>query len=121
MLRRLLAEGHDVRALVRSPEKAAHLAASGVELVNGDVIEGSGLGEGLKGCDAAIHLVGIIVENGNATFEQVHHHGTRNVAEAASRNGIRRFVQMSALGVRPNSIPAYQPTHWTPHNLLRHN
>ncbi len=121
MLRRLLAEGHDVRALVRSPEKAAHLAASGVELVNGDVIEGSGLGEGLKGCDAAIHLVGIIVENGNATFEQVHHHGTRNVAEAARRNGIRRFVQMSALGVRPNGIAAYQTTKWNAEEVVRQN
>ena len=119
MLRRLLANGHDVRALVRSPEKAAGLAAKGLELVRGDVVEGSGLDEGLKGCDAAIHLVGIIVEKGKATFERVHHLGTRNVVDAARRNGIRRFIQMSALGVRADGVAPYQTTKWKAEEAVR--
>jgi uncharacterized protein YbjT (DUF2867 family) len=83
MLERLLAEGHAVRALVRDPQKV-NLAEHGkVDLVAGDVVEGTRLDEGMQGCDAVIHLVGIIVEKGTNTFERVHHLGTRNVVEAA--------------------------------------
>jgi NADH dehydrogenase len=59
-----------------------------------------------------IHLVGIIVEKGTNTFERVHHLGTRNVVEAAKRVGIKRFVQMSALGVRASGVAPYQTTKW---------
>jgi uncharacterized protein YbjT (DUF2867 family) len=112
MLRRLLDEGHTVRALVRDPERACELAQSGVELTAGDVVSGAGLDEGVRGCEAVIHLVGIIVEKDTNTFERVHHGGTRNVVEAAKRADIRRFVQMSALGVRADGVAAYQTTKW---------
>jgi uncharacterized protein YbjT (DUF2867 family) len=112
MLKRLLAEGHSVRALVREPHTANELAQKGVDLVPGDVVEGAGLDQGMQGCDAVIHLVGIIVEKGKNTFERVHHIGTRNVVEAAKRAGIRRFVQMSALGARADGAAAYQITKW---------
>ncbi|MGZ4879403.1 MAG: complex I NDUFA9 subunit family protein [Candidatus Angelobacter sp.] len=112
MLRRLLAEGHGVRALVREPQKASSAESGKAELVAGDVVEGTGLDQGMQGCDAVIHLVGIIVEKGTNTFERVHHLGTRNVVEAAKRTGIKRFVQMSALGVRANGVAAYQTSKW---------
>jgi uncharacterized protein YbjT (DUF2867 family) len=112
MLERLLAEGHAVRALVRDPQKV-NLAEHGkVDLVAGDVVEGTRLDAGMQGCDAVIHLVGIIVEKGANTFERVHHLGTRNVVEAAKRTGIKRFVQMSALGVRSDGVAPYQITKW---------
>ena len=104
MLRRLLAEGHAVRALVRDPQKAGSPALPNVEFVIGDIAEGTGLDQGMQECDAVIHLVGIIVEKGSNTLERVHHLGTRNVVEAAKRAGIKRFVQMSALGVRANGV-----------------
>jgi uncharacterized protein YbjT (DUF2867 family) len=112
MLKRLLAEGHAVRALVRDPQKAAELSRAGVELVSGDVVEGTGIEQGIEGCDAVIHLVGIIVEKGGNTFERVHHLGTRNMVRAARQAGVRRYVQMSALGVRADGPAAYQVTKW---------
>jgi uncharacterized protein YbjT (DUF2867 family) len=112
MLKRLLAEGHSMRVLVRDPRKANISAQEKVELVAGDVAEGTGLDQGMQGCDAVIHLVGIIVEKGKNTFERVHHIGTRNVVEAAKRTGIKRFIQMSALGARADGPAAYQITKW---------
>jgi len=112
MLKRLLSEGHTVRALVRDPQNSSALAQKSVELVAGDVVEGFGLEEGLHGCDAAIHLVGIILEKGKNTFEAVHHIGTRKVVQAAKQAGIKRFVQMSALGVRADGPAAYQTSKW---------
>jgi uncharacterized protein YbjT (DUF2867 family) len=121
MLERLLAEGHAVRAAVRGlPGQNSRLVAHTQHLgrkddfrwVHGDIVEGTRLDEGMQGCDAVIHLVGIIVEKGTNTFERVHHLGTRNVVEAAKRAGIKRFVQMSALGVRANGVAPYQTTKW---------
>ncbi|HEV7672893.1 MAG TPA: complex I NDUFA9 subunit family protein [Candidatus Angelobacter sp.] len=118
MLRQLLAEGHAVRAALRGlPGQKARLVqgfseAGDFAYVPGDIVEGTRLEEGMKGCDAVIHLVGIIVEKGTDTFERVHHLGTRNVVEAAKRTGIKRFVQMSALGVRDDGVATYQTTKW---------
>jgi NADH dehydrogenase len=112
MLKRLLAEGHSLCALLREPQAARTLAQDRVELAAGDVVEGTGLDQGMQGCDAVIHLVGIIVEGAKNTFESVHHVGTRNVVEAAKRTGITRFIQMSALGARADGAAAYQITKW---------
>ena len=121
LLKRLLAERHSVRALVRDPQKTSLPPDPCLEVAQGDVIEGTGLDAGMRGCDAAIHLVGIIVENGNATFERVHYLGAGNVVEAAKRNKIARFVQMSALGARPNGVSEYQTSKWKAEEAVRHS
>src|SRR5882724_10407122 len=118
MLNRLLAEGHAVRALLRIPPEQKSRMVQGFSHdgdfrhVLGDVVSGRGLDEGMKDCEAVIQLVGIIVEKGKNTFAAVHHIGTRNVVEAAKRNGIKRFIQMSALGVRKDGVAAYQTSKW---------
>lgn len=111
MLARLLERGHSVRALVRTIPTQPK-AQTQVEYVRGDVVSGEGLDAGMQGCEAVIHLVGIIMEKGKNTFEAVHHLGTKNVVEAAKRNGIRRFVHMSALGVRADGVAGYQTSKW---------
>jgi NADH dehydrogenase len=73
----------------------------------------------MKGCEAVIHLVGIIVESKGATFERVHALGTRTVVEAAKRNQIGRFVQMSALGVRAGGVAEYQTSKWKAEESVR--
>src|ERR1051326_6728251 len=121
MLRRLVSDGHCVRVLVRHPEKVRDLAQSSVELITGDVISGAGIDRGVEGCDAVIHLVGIIVEKRGNTFERVHHLGTRNVVEAAKRAGRRRFIQMSAVGVRADGVAAYQTSKWRGEEEVRNS
>ena len=112
VLKRLVAESHAVRALIRDPAQTKLPAGNLTEIVRGDVVEGSGLDEGMQGCEAVIHLVGIITETRKNTFENVHHIGTRNVVESAKRNGISRFVQMSALSVRADGVSEYQTSKW---------
>src|SRR5262249_9729506 len=119
VLERLLADGHAVRALVREPQKAKLPVTNQIEVVQGNVVEGTGLDSALKNCDAVIHLVGIIVESGKATFERVHHLGTRNVVDAARHNNVRRFVHMSALGARAQSVSPYQTTKWKGEEAVR--
>lgn len=119
LLRRLVKEGHSVHALVRDAKPARLLADNQVQVIQGDVVAGTGLDEGMKDCDAVIHLVGIIAETGKATFERVHHVGTCNVVEAAKRNNIARFIQMSALGVRANGVSEYQTSKWKGEEAVR--
>lgn len=111
MLRRLLGDGHHVRALVhwRRRLTADSLSSSRLEEVEGDINSPAVRGQ-VAGCDAVINLVGIIQERGRATFEAVHHLGTKNLVEAARAGGVKRFVQMSALGARPKDASPYHTT-----------
>jgi NADH dehydrogenase len=119
LLGRLLAEGKNVRALVRNPQKIGLDPAPNLELVQGDVTEGAGLDQAMHGCDAVVHLVGIIVESGNATFERVHQQGTRNVVQSAKRRNVARFIQMSAVGARADGVSEYQTTKWKAEEAVR--
>ncbi|MCS7033038.1 MAG: NAD(P)H-binding protein, partial [Phycisphaerae bacterium] len=75
----------------------------------------------LRGCTAVIHLVGIIAERPSAgvTFERIHFEGTKSIVDAAAREGIRRFVHMSALGARANAASEYHRTKWKAEEYLR--
>jgi NADH dehydrogenase len=119
-LRRLLARGHSIHALVRNPGNTkTNTQNAACQYFTGNVVTGEGLDPAIHGCDAVIHLVGIIAEKGSNTFEAVHHLGTRNVVMAAQRSGIRRFVHLSALGVRADGVAAYQTTKWKGEDEVR--
>lgn len=53
----LLAQGKEVRALVRSPEKAANWADQGVELIDGDWNDTAAIGRALKGVEGAFVML----------------------------------------------------------------
>src|SRR2546428_14172162 len=93
----LTGRGHRVRALVRRPEPARLLLGAAPELVPGDLADAATLAALVRSSDAVIHLVGIIVEGGPATFDAVHVEGTRRVLAAARAAGGGRFVHMSAV------------------------
>jgi uncharacterized protein YbjT (DUF2867 family) len=97
VVRALLAKGHEVRALVRRPERAAQLAAWGAELVTGDVTDPPSLRTAVDGCTHVVHLVAIL-KGSPADFQWVMTQGTANVVAAAKDAQVERFVLMSALG-----------------------
>ena len=56
LVRQLLADGWRVRALVRSPEKAARqFAGLDVEIVQGDMLDVAGFADALSGVDVVFH------------------------------------------------------------------
>lgn len=122
ILRQLHAAGYAIRALVR--DTGSHSARQiqsefEAELVSGDILDPASLEEFFASGDAVIHLVGIISEVGKNTFETVHFHGTCNVIAAARKAGIRRYIQMSALGVRPHAVSRYHQTKWQAEEAVR--
>lgn len=114
VLRELIRQGHTARCLVRRPDARLSEGGAPVETVVGDVTEAASLEGALEGCDAVIHLVGIVEEQPDrgATFEAVHVEGTIHVARAARAAGIDRFIHMSANGAAPDGASAYQTTKW---------
>jgi uncharacterized protein YbjT (DUF2867 family) len=124
ILRQLQQSGHSIRLLARHPQSphVQTLAARyGAEVHPGNVLDGGSLPDGLKGCDAVIHLVGIISEVGESTFENVHTRGTQNIVTATREVGIKRYVHMSALGTRPNAVSRYHQSKWAAEEIVRNS
>jgi NADH dehydrogenase len=122
VVRQLHLDGHVVRILARNPKSPGvqeMLSLYGAEAHRGDVMSAASLAGALTGVDAAIHLVGIISEYGESTFENVHVRGTRNLVEAAQQSKIGRFVHMSALGTRPDAVARYHQTKWAAEEIVR--
>lgn len=116
-LAELTGRGHRVHALVRDQP----IDRPGVTTVKGGLEDTAALDAGLAGCDAVVHLVGIIRETGTQTFERIHVEGTRHVVERAKAAGVRRFVHQSALGARPDSASRYATTKFAAEELVRHS
>lgn len=122
VVRRLVAAGHRPRLLVRDvrSEKALALAKElKAELTPGDIHDEESLARAAAGADAVIHLVGIISEVGRNTFEEAHVGATRRLLAAAKAAGVKRWVQMSALGTRPSAQARYHQTKWAAEELVR--
>jgi uncharacterized protein YbjT (DUF2867 family) len=117
----LCAAGCAVRCLVRRGSEDDLRGLGAIERVEGDVMARESLAEGMAGCDAVVHLVGIIRERPalGVTFERVHAQGTVNVLEAASAVGARRYVHMSALGTRAGARSRYHRTKWSAEEAVR--
>lgn len=121
ILDELLAQGHTVRCLMRDPAARLVVDDERVERVKGDVTQPKSFAGTLRGCDAVIHLVGIIEENASrgVTYEVVHTEGTRHVVAEARDAGVARYVQMSANGARADGVSAYQTSKWEAEAIVR--
>ena len=95
--RRLAGDGGEVRALVRSPERAKGVLPDGVEAVKGDVADAKSLQAAFEGISTVYHSAGIPEQwrKDVGEFERVNVDGTRNVVEAALAAGVERFVYTS--------------------------
>lgn len=114
VLKELLKAGHSVRCLVRNVARDLGVDDERVEKVEGDLTQSKSITGAVDGCDAVVHLVGIIEEKPSKgiTFETVHDAGTRAVVEEAVHANVERFIHMSANGARENGVSRYQSTKW---------
>jgi len=110
--------GHELRVLTHR-----RLAGTeqGIEAVEGDVTRPETLAAAMQECDAVINLVGIIREFPvrGISFEKLHVEATKNLLAAARHAGIRRFIQMSALGARPGAVSLYHQTKYRAEEEVR--
>ena len=104
--RRLIARLHgrsDVVAAVRSERAAAMVADSGAEVRLVDYGDGDSLAAAAAGCEAAVHLAGIIRETSGNRYSDAHE-GT--VRALLGVEAIRRIVYVSVIGAERGSANA---------------
>jgi uncharacterized protein YbjT (DUF2867 family) len=99
LVTRLVYAGHWVRVPTRNLRHAERLRVlDTAELRLANVHESRVLSQLFAGCEAVINLVGILNPRHGASFEAVHTALAAKVMAAARTAGVRRVLQMSALG-----------------------
>lgn len=106
----LLRRGHEVAVLERRPGRVRNRYNRPVEAVPGDVRDRASLVRAAAGRDAVIHLVGIINEKGDQSFEAIHRGAVENVTAALEGAGVRRLLHMSAMGSSDDAPSEYART-----------
>lgn len=100
LVERLLVDGWDVVALVRSGSDTGKLQSSGVRLEVGDVCQPDGLAEAVQGADVVFHCAALTgVGHSINDFHQVIAQGTKTLLNAAQAAGAKRFVFVSSVAV----------------------
>ncbi|MGW7752969.1 SDR family oxidoreductase [Streptomyces violaceusniger] len=98
----LLAAGHQVRCVARSPEKLRdHPWAGRAETVRGDVTDEESIGAALEGMDVAYYLVHAL--GTGPGFEETDRRAARIFGERARAAGVRRIVYLG--GLTPVGVP----------------
>ena len=94
--RQALDEEHEVRCLVRNPNKAIFLKEWGAELVKGDLCDKSTLPAALEGVDAVIDAATARITD-NLSSKEVDWLGKVNLVQATKAAGIDRYIFFSIL------------------------
>ena len=114
VVRALAKRGYRVRIAVRRPNVSYRMRVLGevgqIELVQANLRNGPSIARALDGAEACINLVGILYEQGRQRFQTLHAKGAEDVAQAAARQGVTRFVQISALGADLDADSKYART-----------
>ncbi|MBK5930866.1 NAD(P)-dependent oxidoreductase [Halochromatium salexigens] len=87
-----LAQGHEVRALARDPEKLE--PATGLEIIAGDVLDQAAVDACLTGTDAVICVLG-----SHGSTQPVEAEGSERIIAGMQRLGIRRLIAVTSMGV----------------------
>jgi dihydroflavonol-4-reductase len=110
LVQALLGQGRQVRALARSDAGAARLAATGAEIVRGDVTEPDSLPPAFAGVTRVFHLAGVVGHRArdDERLRAVNVDGARNVLAACRSAGVERVVFTSSVAAMG---PAATPGH----------
>ncbi len=114
VVRALAKSGYRVRVAVRQPNLAYRMRMLGdvgqIEVFQANVRNEASVARALEGAEAAVNLVGVLWESGRQQFQSLHAMGAKIVAEQAAAAGVKRLVQVSAIGADADSAAKYART-----------
>lgn len=133
LLRRLLADGEDVRVMIRRGTDQGALAGLDVECVEADLLDRSAVDAAVKGCSHVYHCAALIstIEGNAAHKRQVYDtnvRGTVHVLDAARQHAVEKVVvsgSLSATGHDPlipshETMPFYPFDRQLPYGFSKH-
>lgn len=123
LARMLLADGYEVRALVRSCSDQRNIAGLPIETVTGDLDDKQKLAEQIMGCDGVFHVAAhysLWAKDREAIY-RANVTGTKNLLAAAKTACVKRFIHTSsvaAIGVPPVGTLGNEATQTTVEALV---
>jgi len=99
-------EGHQVEGLIRNPEKASLLDALSVPYRIADVTDPQSLEKAVSGeFNAVVNTVAVVGSRKSLDFfRKINVEGTKNLAEALSKAGIKRLIHLSSIAIYGQSV-----------------
>jgi nucleoside-diphosphate-sugar epimerase len=119
LIRRLVDDGHQVRALARSQTAAAAVSAAGAEPARGDLSDVSQMSAAMMGASAVVHAAAMLTAGPREQqrMYQVNVIGTRNVVAAARSAGVHTLVYVSTEQVLLGGSPLINANETWPYPL----
>ena len=95
-----------IRLFTRNKLNANHLKTfPRLEII--EITKKTNLKKALVGSDIVVDLVGILHESKSDSFDDIHAKRLKNIANAASAAGVKRFIHVGALGSLKNAPSKY--------------
>ena len=125
LARHLCASGHEVRALVRSGSNTLTTEGTGIETVEGDILDRPSLRRAVAGCEAVFHCAAAYTfwSRDPQSVRRTNVEGTVNVLECAAAAGVERIVYtstVSTIGIPGTGILGDETTALNPKSLHGH-
>lgn len=110
LVTRLVAQGEQPRCLVRDVARAQNLLGDQVELAQGATTSPETLPAALSGSDTVIHAAFLTADRKQSPqnrYWETNVNGTANLVKAAQQTGVRRIIEISGLGTKPDKPGSY--------------
>lgn len=121
VLRGLLRQGHQISACCRNPERLL-IASPDITPLSVDFMSANSAPHWLPylhGIDAIVNCVGIIAESKGQSFAQLHSRTPIALFQAGAQAGVKKIVQISALGADEQAASEYHVSKKAADDVLR--
>lgn len=122
LVARLVSQGERPRCLVRDINRAKTiLPADKVDFVQGDTTQLTSVNAAVQGIDTVVHAAFITADHkslGSNYYENTNVNGTANLLKAAKAAAVKRVVEISGLGTKPNKPGSYMQGRYLAEKML---
>jgi NADH dehydrogenase len=123
LVARLVEKGQRPRCLVRDPRRAATiLSADKVDFAQGDTTNPTSLEAAVQGIDTIVHTAFITADHKQSSgnqYEVTNVQGTANLIKAAKEAGVKRIIEISGLGTKPDKPGSYMQGRYLAEKMLK--
>lgn len=122
LVARLVSQGERPRCLVRNRERAAKVFPEGkVDMVEGSTTQPQTVEAAVRGIETIVHAAFITADHkespGNS-YEETNVRGTENLIDAAKAAGVKRIIEISGLGTKPDKPGTYMQGRYLAEKVL---
>jgi nucleoside-diphosphate-sugar epimerase len=93
----LAEQGHEVCALMRPSASSEFLKGVPFTRLSGDILDPESLVRACQNIEAVFHLAGLTAAKNRDEFFRFNAEGTKNLAQAAVKAGVKRFIYVSSM------------------------